>query len=1115
MGIFRVSALDRNQDDDATRPSSRDEEASWRRVENEEREDSVVNPLLDATNGEQDKPLEERTGYNSVLAPDDPSPHPLNPDAPANPADDAPGGRYEYAPTDDNPYTGRADNLTDMAAGGNVSEEDLLLTNPSLRFDPDGVPQGEEGFSVVFLSEERLERLRALDSLTGDVSSLSALSDEDRLEVELLVNQELMSGARGNGYDEGRLDTALTGVEDDLTDMLSPTEGLAELIDAHREVIEEEAETLLATNGLGEAIDKAFESGLDHPGAWSEFEGNLAERIAEIEETYGPGTEAADMATVDLIAALQFYGPHNASTGQPVEGFTSALDAAHREATVLHYTEQVESAFESGGQAAAAQTLSEITEGMDGSRVNMLLYELSEGDDSVIGQIVSQFEDPDFILDNDVSTEFSDEALALFSDLSTVVSRAGGPDGSGPGVDRVVDLFGQADLPFDGFDGANPAGHAFLGLIQESIAEGGGAALAVGLAGQYAGDPESHRLIYDSIAAGTSLLNGNLAEAQEDYAAVVLGDPMLVDEQAEGLASEESRNQATAALSDAQENDADNAERVERFDRLTEGATYTHNVLEGSFSYVDDDFYSDGRMTEAKDALASTLFGDPQDDADTGVLGIVEMRHTQKMRQALHEAFNDAPAEERDTALNDALDTYQELSDAGAGFESVDDAVTDRFDTLIEMPRDEAVASLSDDADEALLLLGTVSGESQALAEERPDIYTGWQNRAGAGFTVFLSQRAIPAPPISLSLGGQTQISRALPANPLATDATLPSTGSLPDTGRTPPVSGLQGNVFTGLPTTAATFALNTEGLVHFGGNIGEDGRATVEGGIYAGVFAGSMAYDAAYGWQLGSHALRNGVGAPFRPGPVLNASGVGLAGASALAFGVSAGYEFAEGDWQMGSVYTGAAGGFGLITAGGARALVPAATAARIPAMATPLGWGAIALTAAAEYGINEHRERTYYEPHMQTYLENLTITAPNGQERAISPERAALLAEGRNDGGGHIGHSHLPLVEALADYRDVEPDTLFAYLAAEEEDGGIAEADLRELLATSGDLDTNADGTYVEDNPEAQALRDDPNGPGYPVDPLATSRLSLEDISRLAEENDFDLPGAHPHDI
>lgn len=927
----------------------------------------------------------------------------------------------------------------------------LARFNPELEADPDGLP---EAHVITVLSDERVERLQDISEIAGGADSVEDLPQAKQNELQDLIDADLALVA--GTMDQEDFEATLEARAAHLRAVLPQTEGLAELIDSRAEDFRLNMNGLFY--GLRDSAAQAMESG-----DWSAFQGDVEEALRR--RIYPPPPAQTpdfdmDQEAAEFIAELSFYGPMDPNTLEVDPDYLAALEAARHQVMVTDPASQV----------TDGNSLEMTLTGVPPERADQILVELSEmpatgdhGDEenpptSRLAEIVYPL--------RHLSSNggLSDEAEELIGNLNVVATQAGASapvDGDGrmqisEGVSRLATL--MADANTGGFDRESPTawgGDIVLRTaIADSISHGDGATLAVAMAVHYAEDgwADAADAMLHTVASGVENLTPEAREATEEYGRLI-GDPQWAGSYLEGLRDEEELTGAIQTVQDGKLED--NPEQVARFERLFAGAMSTDAVLEAlpeSLRHLEgEDLYGHERLTEAQGDLRHLLVGSEDDGDDApppmvqvamaGVSSPPEALTLAEVERQLQESpefqqyatlYRDISDTEFDAVFGDALDTYdriqRQLDDPDAdiielppGMTSLPPTVQEVLDGLEGKDRAGALDALRDKPAQGAALLMAL----EALENSQPNGPSGgFISREIKNSGLLLSTVLAPSSPITQAIANRTNAAG----------------------GEAEPREGLLGRRAAAIPVAGISGALNIWGVQEFLASDRPDDKAWAAiFGLLAGmdVSRGAAAGVQSFLIPQGRH-VRPATGLPSlfnqggrldrmtrfgfvdRPG-VFRTLGKASWVLTAPVAAWTAGIEFSNGNVLGGTVWTsiGVVSGVqaGLVLAGSS--------------WAGPVGWitaGVWLIGAGILHWQSSEKQREYFEGDTRAILANL--------DPPVDPERAEILAEGRDDFGASdeaIGRPLFPLLEQLAEYRGydtpAEKQEFFDYILYDKE--------------------------------------------------------------------------------
>ncbi|MHC1551353.1 hypothetical protein [Phyllobacterium sp. K27] len=1035
----------------------------------------------------------------------------------SNPANDSPMGQITYKAQENDSLIEIARQLGyDQSLDPDVAErlgfdpdkdyaeqyaELLTQINPEMRSDPDGLP---ETHVITVLSDERMQDIHGMFEILDEVGSIGDLSNAQKTELQGLVDAELISAA---GIMDGEaFEAELNGIRDHLQAILPQTEGLSDLIGSRAESFR------MNMNGLFSSLRESGAAAVES-GDWSAFQEDLEDVLRQrINPPYPTSSDFdSDQVVNDLIAELAFYGPIDAETLKVDQGYLDALGAAQHQVRVTDVAERI-----TDGESLELQLL-----GVPADRADKILVELSkmpptgtyEGEDSPPTSRLAEIVYPLQETSADGDGTISDEEAELLSDLSVVATQASASaelDENGrmqipEGVSRLAELLVEADSG-DLNPEAGTAGDRMLRWgIAESIGNGDGATLAIAMADQYAkkGWEGAADTMLHMVSVGVNKLRQDADQTTQDYVRL-FGDPQYAGSHLGGLVPEENRQQAIEATE--QGNLEENPETVRDFERLFAGAVATNAALEAlpeslrNLEGTGLDGYE--RLTGEHGDLKTTLLGDEGDENSISMIGASGLGMPQEPLPALTleqvettlenselfqeyvSLYENVSDQEFNTVFGDALDVYEKIEDQ---LENPDSDIIELPPGMAELPGPvrEVLDSLEGNSrEEALEALRDQPVHGAALLMTLEALETGQPNGPSGGFL----SREIK--------NSSLQISTAL-VNPSPIAENITSRWNTATGGQNfAPQEGLRGQRAAAIPFSSISGALNIWGANEFITSDRLDDKAwAMVFGALAGV---DMSRVAAAGVQnffipQGRHVRPStGMGSIFNQGGRLDrftrtgfVNGPGAvrvlghtiaAVTSPIAFW-TAGTEFSNGNTLGGVVWT----SMGAVSTAHAIAIFAGSS------WAGPLGWisAAVWLGGAAilQWKSNEN-QRTYFEADMKSILANL--------EPPVNEERAAILAEGRDDFGASdeaVGRPLFPLLEQLAEYRGYdtpeEKQEFFDYILYNEE--ALPNDMLKELSEASKglivDLQSEDDGYLMESRGDER---------GYYPQPLTIEQLN-----------------------
>ncbi|MGK9235524.1 hypothetical protein KXS07_28000 [Inquilinus limosus] len=980
----------------------------------------------------------------------------------SNPANRSTDGQITYRAQ-------QGDNLTEIARGLGYDEnldpavaqrlgfdpdrdyaeqyaELLTRFNPELEADPDGLP---ETHVITVLSDERVERLQQISEIAGGAESIGDLPQAEQNELQDLIDADLVPIA--GTMDQEDFEATLDERTAHLRAVLPQTEGLAELIDSRAEDFRGSMNALF--NGLRDSAAQALESG-----DWSAFQGDVEEALRSRINLY-PSAQTEDFdpdqKAADFIAELSFYGPMDPDTLEVDPDYLAAIQAARHQVMVADPASQVTDG------ASLETTLT----GVPPERADQILVELSEmpatGDyedegnppTSRLAEIVHPLRDGDI----------SDEDKELIGNLNVVATQAGASapvDDDGrmqisDGVARLAALMADANTGGLDRDMPNASGGnmALRTAIVDSISHGDGATLGVAMAAHYAeeGWDEAADNMLHTVAFGVENLTPEAREATEEYGRLI-GDPQWAGSYLEGLRDDEELADAIQTVQNGKLED--NPETVAKFERLFAGVMSTDAVLEAlpeSLQHLEgEDLEGYGRLTDAKGDLRHLLVGS-EDDGDDAPAPMVQvamagmsappealtLAEVERQLQDIPEfeqyatLYRDISDTEFDAVFGDVLDTYdriqRQLDDPDAdiielppGMTSLPPTVQEVLDGLEGKDRAEALNALRDEPVQGAALLMTL----EALENSQPNGPSGgFVSREIKNSGLLVSTVLAPPSPITQAIADRVNAAG----------------------GGAEPREGLLGRRAAAIPSAGISGALNIWGVREFAASDRPDDKA------WAAVFGLLAGMDVSRGAAAGIQSLLIPQGRHVRPATGLPSlfnqggrldrmtrfgyvDGPGVyrtlgTASSVLTAGVAAWtatIEFSNGNYLGGGVWT---------TMG----LASVATVAFAgTSWAGPVGWAAAAVWLAGAsilHWQSSEKQREYFEGDTRAILANL--------DPPVDPERAEILAEGRDDFGASdeaMGRPLFPLLEQLAEYRGYdtpeEKREFFDYILYNEEE-------------------------------------------------------------------------------
>lgn len=908
-----------------------------------------------------------------------------------------------------------------------------LLTkfNPELGADPDGLP---ETHIITVLSDERVQRLQQISTIAGGAKSLADLPKAKQNELQDLIDADLASVA--GTMDQKDFDATLKERTAHLRAVLPQTKGLGELVESRAE------DFGLHMDGLFSGLRASAAQG-QKTGDWSAFQTDVAEALRRRINPPPPAQTPdfdADQAAADFIAELSFYGPMDPKTLKVDAGYLKAIQAAQHQVMVTDPAKQVTDG------ASLELTLT----GVPAERADQILVELSKL--PATGKYRDEENPPTSRLAEIVyplrnlssKGNISDEAKALIGNLNVVATQAGASapvDGDGrmqisDGVAGLAALMAEANT--GGLDRKRPNAHSgdltLRIAITDSIAHGDGATLAVAMAAHYAdeGWAKAADNMLNTVAFGVERLTPEARGATEAYGRLI-GDPQWAGSYLEGLRDDKELGGAVQTVQNGKLKD--NPEQVAKFERLFAGAMSTDAVLQALPASLrnlkGDNLGGYDRLQGAQGDLRHLLVGNKDDGDDAPppmvqvamagmpapnalTLAEVERQLQQSPEFKQYETlYRNISNPEFDAVFGDALDTYdkiqRQLADPKAkiielppGMTSLPPTVTEVLDGLKGKDRPAALAALRDKPAQGAALLMTL----EVLENGQPNGPSGgFVSREIKNSSLLLSTVMAPSSPIAQAVADR--------ANGGAN-------------GQAQPRDGLLGHRAAAIPVAGISGALNIWGAREFLASDRPDDKA------WAGVFGLLAGMDVARGTAAGIQSLLIPQGRHVRPAaglPSLFNQGGGLdrmtrfgyvggpglyrtlgTASSVLTAGVAAWtatIEFSNGNVLGGAVWTsmGLASGVeaGLVLAGSS--------------WAGPVGWvaaGVWLVGASILHWQSSEKQREYFEGDTRAILANL--------DPPVDPERAEILAEGRDDFGASDkakGRPLFPLLEQLAEYR------------------------------------------------------------------------------------------------
>lgn len=958
----------------------------------------------------------------------------------------------------------------------------LAKFNPELGADPDGLP---ETHVITVLSDERMQRLQQISTIVGGATSVENLPQAKRNELQDLIDADLVPVA--GTMDQKDFDATLKERAAYLRAVLPQTKGLGELVESRAD------DFGLHMGGLFSGLRESAAQG-QKTGDWSAFQTDVAEALRRRINPPPPAQTPdfdADQEAADFIAELSFYGPMDPKTLKVDAGYLKAIQAAQHQVMVTDPAKQVTDG------ASLELTLT----GVPAERADQILVELSKL--PATGKYRDEDNPPTSRLAEivyplrNLSSKggISDEARALIGNLNVVATQAGASapvDGKGgmqisDGVAGLAALMAEANT--GGLDRKAPYAHGgdltLRMAITDSIAHGDGATLAVAMAAHYAdgGWAEAADNMLNTLAFGVERLTPEARGATEAYGRLI-GDPQWAGSYLEGLRDDEELAGAVQTVQNGKLKD--NPEQVAKFERLFAGAMSTDAVLQALPASLrnlkGDNLGGYDRLKSAQGDLRHLLVGNKNDGDDAPppmvqvamagmpapkalTLAEVERQLQQspefKQYETLYRNISDP---EFDAVFGDALDTYdkiqRQLADPKAklielppGMTSLPPTVTEVLDGLKGKDRPAALAALRDKPAQGAALLMTL----EVLENGQPNGPSGgFVSREIKNSSLLLSTVMAPSSPIAQAVADR--------ANGGAN-------------GEAQPRGGLLGHRAAAIPVAGISGALNIWGAREFLASDRPDDKA------WAGVFGLLAGMDVARGTAAGIQSflipqgpgVRSAAGLPslFSQGGRLDrmtrfgyVGGPGLyrtlgTASSVLTAGVAAWtatIEFSNGHVLGGAVWTsmGLASGVeaGLVLAGSS--------------WAGPVGWvaaGVWLVGASILHWQSSEKQREYFEGDTRAILANL--------DPPVDPERAEILAEGRDDFGASDkskGRPLFPLLEQLAEYRGydtpAEKKEFFDYILYDKK--ALPNDMLRELAerATGSMLVDLDDDSYIVDS-------------------------------------------------
>ncbi|MGO4124121.1 hypothetical protein AB4Z01_06955 [Inquilinus sp. YAF38] len=976
----------------------------------------------------------------------------------------------------------------------------LAKFNPELGDNPDGLP---ETHVITVLSDERVQRLQQISTIAGGAKSVEDLPQAKRTELQDLIDADL--APIGGTMDQKDFDATRKERAAYLRAVLPQMKGLGELVESRAE------DFGLHMDGLFSGLRDSAAQG-QKTGDWSAFQTDVAEALRRRINPPPPAQTPefdADQAAADFIAELSFYGPMDPKTLKVDAGYLKAIQAAQHQVMVTDPAKQVTDG------ASLELTLT----GVPAERADQILVELSKL--PATGKYRDEENPPASRLAEIVyplrklssKGTVSDEAKKLIGNLNVVATQAGASapiDGKGrmqvsDGVSQLAALMAEANT--GGLDRKAPYAHAgdltLRTAITDSIAQGDGATLAVAMAAHYAdeGWAKAADNMLHTVAFGVERLTPEARGATEAYGRLI-GDPQWAGSYLEGLRDDKELAGAVQTVQNGKLKG--NPEQVAKFERLFAGAMSTDAILQALPASLrnlkGDNLGGYDRLKGAQGDLRHLLVGNKDDGDDapppmvqvamagmpappkTLTLAEVERQLQQspefKQYETLYRNISDP---EFDAVFGDALDTYdkiqRQLADPKAkiielppGMTSLPPTVTEVLDGLKGKDRPAALDALRDKPAQGAALLMTLD----VLENGQPNGPSGgFLSREIKNSSLLLSTVMAPSSPIAQAVANR--------ANGGANGEAAPRDGLLGSRAAAIPVAGVSG-------------ALNIWGVREFLASDRPDDKA------WAGVFGLLAGMDVARGTAAGIQSLLIPQGRHVRPATGLPSlfnqggrldrmtrfgyvGGPGLyrtlgTASSVLTVGVAAwtaSIEFSNGNVLGGTVWTsmGLASGVeaGLVLAGSS--------------WAGPVGWvaaGVWLVGASILHWQSSEKQRRYFEGDTRAILANLNPP--------VDPERAEILAEGRDDFGASDkakGRPLFPLLEQLAEYRGydtpAEKKEFFDYILYNT--AALPNDKLRELAerTTSSMLINLDDDSYMVDSKVAT---------GYSANPITIAQLS-----------------------
>jgi|GEM_PF-6056109 len=917
----------------------------------------------------------------------------------------------------------------------NAEQYAALLTkfNPELGDNPDGLP---ETHIITVLSDERVERLQKISTIADGATSVADLPKAKQNELQDLIDTDLVPIA--GTMDQKDFDAALKERAAYLRAVLPQTKGLGELVESRTEDFGLHMDTLFS--GLRESAAQGQKTG-----DWSAFQTDVAEALRRRINPPPPAQTPdfdADQEAADFIAELSFYGPMDAKTLKVDPGYLKALQAAQHQVMVTDPAKQVTDG------ASLELTLT----GVPAERADQILVELSKLPPT--GKYRDEEKPPTSRLAEIVyplrnlrtQGDISDEAKALIGNLNVVATQAGASaprDDKGrmqisEGVSQLAALMAEANT--GGVDRNKPYAHTgdltLRTAITDSIAHGDGATLAVAMAAHYAdeGWGKAADTMLHTVAFGVERLTPEARKATDEYGRLI-GDPQWAGGYLEGLRDDKELAGAVRKVQDGKLED--NPEQVATFERLFAGAMSTDAVLEALPASLrnlkGDDLGGYDRLKGAQGDLRHLLVGnkDDGDDAPPPMVQVAmagqsappkaltlaeverQLKDSPEFKQyeTLYRNISDP---EFDAAFGGALDTYDKIQrqladpkakiiDLPPGMTSLPPTVKEVLDGLKGKDRAAALDALRDKPAQGAALLMTL----EALENSQPNGPSGgFISREIKNSGLLLSTVLAPSSPITQAIANR---------------ANAAAGGS-----EAAPREGLLGSRAAAIPMAGISGALNIWGAREFLASDRPDDKAWAAiFGMLAGmdVSRGAAAGIQSFLIPQGARALpATGLPSLFNQGGRLDrmtrfgfvdrpgafrtlgkASWVLTAPVAAW----TAGIEFSNGNVLGGTVWT------SISVASGVQAgLVLAGSS-----WAGPVGWitaGVWLIGAGILHWQSSEKQRTYFEGDTKAILANL--------DPPVDPERAEILAKGRDDFGASDkakGRPLFPLLEQLAEYR------------------------------------------------------------------------------------------------